>query len=475
MQEVQSCCTRAAQPELTIRRLCGREALEQLMTSSRLPNMGCPNAGRSEEGHMARTIATQSAAVLPIGISRDAGLADYLAIATAALNRGFKVTPIHPLEKRGVLYNWNRNPTTTLSEVIQQAKEFPNYNVGVVGRRGVGNHCFLDIDADGVVDQIERETGRRMPVTYTVCSRPETARWKKHYYFKQTEFSVSRLRKEANRKDTTKWVTSDNTSLLMHPTLYDLKGVGGGGLVVAAGSVRKDGEVYTVVVDAPVADIPDWLVSWLEEDLAQYRSECAKERTARANSVDAIPSVERTARQETGDGSAFDIAESDIYLFLNWRAFQFARMGVQGKTLEKALLQQVEKFCAGGKRFAETDIGRRQIRKAATNKGLRFGSASYFNRMGEKKRATLCDGLKLYLPPTRKRLMVAALRRFPDRVTVEDGYWRLQRALAGTTFTVNGKTKAGQKAVREARKEAGFRTEQTAEGWAWVRGPASTT
>lgn len=424
---------------------------------------------------MATIITTASPPVLPIAIPPDSCSADYVAIATAALNRGFKVTPVHPLEKRGVLYNWNRNPTTTLSEVIQQAKDFPNYNVGVVGRRGEGNHCFLDIDAEGVVEQIETQTSRRMPVTYTVCSRPQTAPWKKHYYFKQTEYSVSRLRKEANRKDTIRWVTSDNTGLLMHPTVYDLKGVGGGGLVVAAGSVRKDGEIYTVALDAPVADIPDWLVSWLEEDLAQYRSECAKERIARAKSVDAIPSEERTVRQEMGDDSAFDIAEADIYLFLNWRAFQFARMGVEAKILEKALVQQVEKFCAGGKRFIETDAGKRQIRKAATNKGLIFGNASYFNRMGEKKRATLCDGLKLSVPPTRKGLMVAALRRFPDRVTAEEGYRRLRVALAGKRFTIDGKTRASQKAVREARKEAGFRTEQTTEGWVWVRNQEATS
>ena len=92
---------------------------------------------------MGTTVATPSPAVLPIGIPPDAGSADYLAIATAALKRGFKVTPVHPLEKRGVLYNWNRNPTTTLSEVIQQAKDFPNYNIGVVGWRGVGNHVRL--------------------------------------------------------------------------------------------------------------------------------------------------------------------------------------------------------------------------------------------------------------------------------------------------------------------------------------------
>jgi hypothetical protein len=397
-------------------------------------------------------------------------LANYVTIATEAINRGFKVTPVHPLEKRAVLHNWNRNPTTTLSEVLQHAKDFPTHNVGIVGRRGVGNDCFLDVDADGVVEQIESETGQTMPLTYTVCSRPYTAPWKRHYYFKQTSYSVTRLRKEANRKDTTKWVTSENTGLLMHPTLYDLKGVGGGGLVVAAGSVRRDGEVYTIVDDVDVVDIPDWLVNWFVEDLAKYRSACAKERHEHAATAAAIPEEARAVRQEMGDESAFDISEADIYLFINWRASQFAAMGAVGKTLEKVLLQQVEKFCAGGKKFVASDAGKRQIRKAAVNKRLKVGNASFFNRLGQKRRGTLSGGLKVFVPdPTRKSLLVAAMKKFPDRVTVEDGYRRLQKALAGTGFTVDSKTKAGQKAVREARRGAGFHTEQTSEGWVWVR------
>src|ERR1017187_6306210 len=99
--------------------------------------------------------------VLPDGVYPYSRIADYVAIATEALNRGFRITPVHPLEKRGVLYNWNRNPTTTLSEVLQHAKDFPNHNVGIVGRRGVGNHCFLDIDAEGVFERIEQETGQK--------------------------------------------------------------------------------------------------------------------------------------------------------------------------------------------------------------------------------------------------------------------------------------------------------------------------
>jgi hypothetical protein len=374
------------------------------------------------------------------------------------------------LEKRAVLHNWNRNPTTTLSEVLQQAKDFPTHNVGIVGRRGIGNDCFLDVDADGVVEGIERHTGRKMPLTYTVCSRPHTAPWKRHYYFKQTRYSVTRLRKEANRKDTTKWVTSENTGALMHPTMYDLKGVGGGGLVVAAGSVRKDGEVYAVINDAAVVDIPDWLVNWLVEDLGTYRSACAKERREHAATAAAIPEEARAVRQQMGDESAFDISEADIYLFINWRAPQFAAMGMQGKILEKALVQQVEKFCAGGNKFIASDAGRRQIHKAAFNKRLKVGDASFFNRLGQNRRVALSEGLKVFVPSaTRKSLLVAAMKVFPDRVTVDDGYRRLQRVLDGTGFTVESKTKAGQKAVREARKDAGFHTEQASDGWMWVR------
>jgi hypothetical protein len=65
--------------------------------------------------------------------------------------------------------------------------------------------------------------------------------------------------------------------------------------------------------------------------------------------------------------------------------------------------------------------------------------------------------------------MVAAMRRFPDTVTAEDGYRRLQKALAGTGFAVDGKTKAGQTAVAQARKAASFHAEQTNAGWMWVR------
>ena len=174
-----------------------------------------------------------------------------------------------------------------------------------------------------------------------------------------------------------------------------------------------------------------------------------------------------------GDESAFDISESDIFAFLNWRACQFASKGTEGKLLEKVLIQQVEKFCAGGKKFVKSEAGKRQIHKAATNTQLKFGNASFFNLLGQKKRSALSQGssqgLKIFRTPTRKGLMVAAMRTFPDKIAAEDGYQLLQKALAGTDFTVDSKTTAGQKAVAEARKAAGLRAEQTSSGWIWLR------
>ena len=57
----------------------------------------------------------------------------------------------------------------------------------------------------------------------------------------------------------------------------------------------------------------------------------------------------------------------------------------------------------------------------------------------------MCDGLKLSIAPTRKDLMVAALCGFPDTVVADEGYSRLRAALAGTGFTLDGKTKSGHK------------------------------
>jgi hypothetical protein len=65
----------------------------------------------------------------------------------------------------------------------------PHHNVGVVGKRGIGRHCLLDVDAPGVVERIENETRHEMPKGYRVNSSPTSKPYKTHFYFKRTPYS----------------------------------------------------------------------------------------------------------------------------------------------------------------------------------------------------------------------------------------------------------------------------------------------
>jgi hypothetical protein len=107
--------------------------------------------------------------------------------------------------------------------------------------------------------------------------------------------------------------------MLMHPTLYDVKGIGGGSLVVAAVSVRDNSEVYACIDDPPVAETPDWLLDWLLADFEKYRvardKELAKKHEAKAIALRMSDGQRcRLRKKKLPDG--FDIAEEDIYDFL---------------------------------------------------------------------------------------------------------------------------------------------------------------
>jgi hypothetical protein len=47
------------------------------------------------------------------------------------------------------MLNWQNHQATTPEEVLNHAMYYPCHNVGVVGKRRVGGHMFLDIDAVG--------------------------------------------------------------------------------------------------------------------------------------------------------------------------------------------------------------------------------------------------------------------------------------------------------------------------------------
>jgi hypothetical protein len=195
---------------------------------------------------------------------------DFYAVAKAAKERGFSwITPVK--DKKGRLRYWNKyNPAKTSTELRMLAQEFQGNDVGIVSKRGVGNIFIVDIDKEGVIERLEAETGRKLPDTYQTRTRPETAPWKRHVYFFQTPYSVSRFTKEMNGLQD-----------------YDVKGTGAGGLVVAEGCVRDTGEVIAGN-GSPVLDVPDWLVDWLYEDSKKLRERVREERKAKQTELKQI-------------------------------------------------------------------------------------------------------------------------------------------------------------------------------------------
>jgi hypothetical protein len=401
---------------------------------------------------------------------------DFVAIATPLIERGFRVTPVHPETKMGVMKNWQNWQITTPAEVLKYSKgKYANHNVGVVGKRGVGRHCFLDVDAKRVVETIEQETGRKMPKGYRVKSSPKSEPYKTHFYFTQTAYSFEQFggweAVNSNVKDMT---TIDDEG--KHPTLYDLKGVGGGSLVVGAGSVKQNGEVYTCV-DGPVPEIPKWLVDWLVRDIDKYWDAVDAEKAAKLALKEAEQKKytpdERAAMRRKNLPEGFDICFDDRYAYLCWRAFKLSSVGLRAKALEVALTDLLENDVVGGKEYAQTDKGRSMVHKLANNPSLKQGNGSWFYKTKEKRPkrtptvSTLSDRRPIVIkrkPQTCIEAMVKIFEGFPDRLAATDAYDRIETGLAGR-FPFDRKAKRDQVYVSRARRRAGFGLE----GRMWVR------
>ena len=393
---------------------------------------------------------------------------DFVAIATPLIRAGRRITPVHPMTKLGAMKHWNKHQMTSLIELKKLAKYFSHYNVGCVGISGyrtdntgedVGNDCFLDIDAEGELERIERETGQTMPKTYTVCSRPDSARYKRHFYFRQTPYSIRRFGKNPTNiqiKDLTRFDEKGN-----HPVLYDMRGIGGAAFVVAAGSVRADGQVYTVVDDSSIADLPPWLVDWLIADKARYKAEASAEhqrdRIAKAAERANYSLEQRIQMRKEGLPAGFDIFKKDTYEFLTYKARQLSSHGLGSSALEVALADVCGESCEGGKEYAVSERGKATIHRIANDPALVRGHATFFYDRKEEKASR---GKHLETPPkSQKKQLVEAACKFPDHLPTKDAY-----AALGLTDSDADRTMA-----REVRKGAGFMTTNIGGVWHWSR------
>ncbi len=393
----------------------------------------------------------------------------YFKIASRQIARGFSVAPVHPNEKHGVLWNQYSHPATTLSEVIQHAKDYPNYNVAISSHRGVGKLFFWDVDSAGVVEQVEAETGQIIPATFTVQSRPESAPYKQHRYLRSTPYSFERFggwkSKEVNVKD-----LNETNGEGKHPTKYDLKGIGRGGYVVSEGSRHPNGEIYTIMNDSPIIDVPDWLVDWFITDIGKYRHDAAVERERNKKILAEAPN------RVPDPNDATKVMPEKVDAFLKSRCGDLAIRGTRRDDIVLILKHQLQDHTSLSKEGQKNYYHR--IHDLAFDPNLKIGVGVAWSSLWEKnheKNHTILGTTTTTVKPnggmimeynSQQQLITKALRRFPDEISVEDAYLRLNNELDLGLTTKNSRQNDN---LRAARKAAGFVAKNRKGCWWWLR------
>ena len=250
-----------------------------------------------------------------------------------------------------------------------------------------------------------------------------------------------------------------------------MKGIGGGGLVVAAGSVRDTGEVYEGN-DAPTVTVPDWLVDWVVEDRRKYRSGTAKIREAVKTKQ--LEGMQAKATKEPLP----EYTKDEINIALWSRACSFASLGTRRQTIKRLLKEQVEDFMKDGEAFVAEWADR--IHEIAFNPELRIGKLR--REFLPKNRPQ--DRPKTYIKPTepvtvrsdgsitvwptihRHDLWEKAIEGFPNDLSASEVRTRLRKALQkhpGIPFSERG--------AQRAMEKAGFSSRNVGGTYVWSRKP----
>jgi hypothetical protein len=313
---------------------------------------------------------------------------DFLGVALAARQRGF--TWIVPVDDKSPLRNkWLKfNVTPTVTELNLMAAEFPNRDVGIVLKGHAGSVFVWDIDNIGVLERMESETGRKLPLTYTVQSRPDSAPHKMHVYFRQTEHFAALFPKQVYAGD------------------YDLKGMGGG-QVVAEGCLRQDTGEVRIGNGKPVITIPDWLTDWLKKDSGPLVAAMNAKKREAAKALVKSPNGIVTTGQRT--------------LYLRNKASIFFENGLSRKFILDAITELCRTNCENGKTWAASTAGKKKLRAIAND--------TMFRQKRINPVYTRTQGLKIFRSTTmdaqrkeRFQTLVSAVAQLPSPVTAAEAY-----------------------------------------------------
>jgi hypothetical protein len=167
-------------------------------------------------------------------------------LSTELINRGIPVIPVEANSKRTRLTGWPDLATTNPEAIEQWSATFPGANSGAVAKMDIPNGVvIIDCDVHGLPERIERETGKKIPATFTVISAGKRC---PHLYFRHT--AASRLL--GNRKMVGQFDLKAHNAYVVGP----------GSAITTDGGTRT----YDISDPAPIVPIPDWLCAWIEKN-----------------------------------------------------------------------------------------------------------------------------------------------------------------------------------------------------------------
>jgi hypothetical protein len=176
-------------------------------------------------------------------------------MARVLIDRGIPVIPLRPATKIAFQNEWQSLASTDAQQISVWGEQYPEANVACVAKAALGGFWFFEVDEPNYHQTIQKDTGKQIPNTFTVSSRKGQGRG--HFYFKQTTSSIAMGNLQGKIGGREAWSARVDDRYVVGP-----------------GSIHpQTQEPYTIAVDAPIAEAPDWLIEWAVKHNSSGHSE----------------------------------------------------------------------------------------------------------------------------------------------------------------------------------------------------------
>ncbi len=233
------------------------------------------------------------------------GSMNFLERAQYTASKGVPVIRLRPNSKAAMDVGWPELATTDIETLKRWNQESPDSNCGAVAQAKIGGYFFFEIDSSEVLQRIQEETKQDIPATFRVRSRVGRG----HFYFRQSPASIAMGNLAQGYVKHADWSARVD-----------------GAYVVSSFSVHPHTQkIYEPLREEPISDCPDWLITWMQSQKVEKKSE----------------PVAEIKRDELGL-----IPHGSIHSFMLTQAGKLRNQGLGLEALEIALLDLVHKQCA---------------------------------------------------------------------------------------------------------------------------------